>query len=71
MLLVALSTNLHRPSNHTPEREGAEGMAEGRGSEKGEVRVEPLSEPVAGAGGGWRVAVHLHQCKSATTHPAP
>ena len=50
MLLVALSTNLHRPSNHTPERKGAEGMAEGRGSERGEVRVEPLSEPVAVGG---------------------
>ena len=66
MLLVVLSTNLHhRPPNHTPERKGAEGVAEGRGAERGEVRVELLSEPIGG------VAVHLHQCKSATSHPAP
>ena len=47
-LLRAEGANMQPPPNHTPERKGAEGVAEGQGTKRGEARVELLGEPVSG-----------------------
>ena len=44
-LLRAEGANTH-PPNHTPERKGAEGVAEGQGAKGGAAKVELLGEPV-------------------------